>query len=210
MMISKIFTFVIFMVLFMSGANAQIYAQNYESFATYADKVVRGKVVATQRLNSYRGNKELSCGIYMEIEVVKSWKGGSENFLLYATNSDVYMGEEDGNLDREYLIFAFKNPKYNPESTATEYVLCEGENSASKNVAPFEYISDSGVQRIFPIKKNEPRSIDEWMLVVNRSSNAELPENIQKRAVNMSKKSIIEEMSLAQFTDTFFAAENNN
>lgn len=208
-MIYKIITIMALTFVVASGSQAQVYSHNYESFATHADKVVRGKVINAQKIAAYRGTRELSCGMYMEIEVVKSWKGGSENFTLYTTNSDVYMGEDDGNLDREYLIFAFKNPKHNADVRVEEYVLCEGENSAKRNIAPFEYMSDSGVQRVFPIK-NEPSSINEWMLVVNRSRNAELPENIQKRSIKMSNTNVIEEMSLAQFTDTFFAGTNDN
>ena len=208
-MICRIITIISMTFVLASGAKAQVYSHNYESFATHADKVVRGKITNAQKIAAYRGTRELSCGIYMEIEVVKSWKGGSENFTLYTTNSDVYMGEADGNMDREYLIFAFKNPKHSATERADEYVLCEGENSVKRNIAPFEYMSDSGVQRVFPIK-NEPSSINEWMLVVNRSRNAELPENIQKRSVKMSNVNVIEEMSLAQFTDTFFVSPENN
>ncbi len=190
-----------------AAAFAQTHSYNYESFAKYADKVVRGKVVAHQPLTFFREGRDQSCGVYMEIEVTKAWRGGAENFLLYSTNSDVYLGNEGDEGDREYLIFAFKNKQYNPGERAEEYVLCEGVNSTKKNIAPFEYLNDSGVQRMFPIKK-ETTGIDEWMLVMERSTNAEIPENIARNTVRTDNQNVIEEMSLTQFTDEYFASLN--
>ena len=54
-------------------ASAQTISNNYESFAQYADKVVRGKVIAAKPLTFYRDGRNQPCGVYMEIEVSKSW-----------------------------------------------------------------------------------------------------------------------------------------
>lgn len=192
-----------------TNAQAQVTAHNYESFALHADKMVRGKVVAAQPLSFYRDGKDQPCGVYMEIEVVESYRGGDENFLLYSTNSDVYLGEEGDNKEREYLIFTFKNSKYDPDVRFEEYVLCEGKNSATKNIAPFEYINDSHIQRMFPIKKG-PRDIKEWMLVMQRPTNAELAINIEKKSVNTDNINVIEEMALNQFLETYLASASGN
>ncbi len=87
--------------------------------------------------------------------------------------------------------------------------MCEGNNSAMKNIAPFEYIDDSGVQRMFPIKK-DVSGLDEWMLVMQRKSNAVIPEKIARNVVRGDNQNVIEEMSLTQFTDEFFASLNSS
>lgn len=207
MMIYKTILSLIAILWTVTNAGAQTISHNYESFAKYADKVVRGKVIAAKPMTFYRGGRTQPCGIYMEIEVSKSWRGGNENFLLYSTNSDVYLSEKDK--DQEYLIFAFKNKKYDPGKQVEEFVMCEGDNSAMKNIAPFEYIDNSGVQRMFPIKK-DASGIDEWMLVMERKSNAIIPESIVRNAVNGDNQNVIEEMSLTQFTDEFFASLNSS
>ncbi|MCC3859857.1 hypothetical protein [Pseudemcibacter aquimaris] len=184
-------------------AHAQKVPQNYEAYAKHADKVVHGKVVASQPIMAYRGAKELSCGIFMEIEVTKSIRGGTDNFLLYSTNKDVI----SNSADQEYFIFAFKNEKYAPGESNEDFVLCEGTNSVMKNIAPFEYISNSHVQRIFPLRKEE-RTLTDWMQIADRLSNAELPEGIEKQRVSSSNINIIEEMSLTQFMAAFMPEEN--
>lgn len=189
-----------------ASAGAQTISHNYESFAKYADKVVRGTVVAAQPLTYYRDGRRQPCGVYMEISVNKSWRGGNDNFLLYSTSSDVYLGEDDK--DREYLIFAFRNKKYDPENRAEDFVMCEGKSSVTRNIAPFEYINNSGVQRMFPIKK-EPSGIGEWMLVMERNSNAEIPEHVSRNSVRGDNQNVIEEMSLTEFTEEFFASLNS-
>lgn len=186
-----------------SIAGAQTISHNYESFAKYADKVVRGKVIAAKPLTYRRDGRTQPCGVYMEIEVTNSWRGGNENFLLYSSSSDVYLG--DSNKDQEYLIFAFKNKKYDPNNRVEDFVMCEGSRSITRNIAPFEYINDSGVQRMFPIKK-EATGIGEWMLVMQRKSNAEIPEHIARNSVSGENQNVIEEMSLVQFTDEYFAS----
>jgi|TARA_R110002096_G_scaffold416576_2_gene619348 hypothetical protein len=208
-MIYKIILSILAVFCIATSAQAQAIAYNYESFALHADKMVRGKVVASQSLNFYRDGKDQPCGVYMEIEVIESYRGGDDNFLLYSTNSDVYLGDDGDNKDREYLIFAFKNPKYDPTERFEEYVLCEGKNSATKNIAPFEYINDSHIQRMFPIKKG-PRDIKEWMLVMERPTNAELAENIEKNSVNSENRNIIEEVALHQFLETYLASASGN
>ncbi len=206
-MIYKTILSLITILLTCGYAGAQTFSNNYESFAKYADKVVRGKVIAAKPLTFYRGGRNQPCGIYMEIEVIKSWRGGNENFLLYSTNSDVYLSEKDK--DQEYLIFAFKNKKYDPGNRVDEFVMCEGNNSVMKNIAPFEYIDNSGVQRMFPIKK-DATGLDEWMLIMARKSNAVIPETIVRNTINGDNQNVIEEMSLTQFTEEFFASLNNS
>ena len=205
-MIYKITLSILAVFWITTNAQAQAIAHNYESFALHADKMVRGKVVASQPLNFYRDGKDQPCGIYMEIKVTESFRGGDENFFLYSTNSDVYLGEEGDNKEREYLIFAFKNSNYDPTTRFEDYVLCEGKNSATKNIAPFEYINDSHIQRMFPIKK-DPRDIKEWMLVMQRPTNAELAETIEKNTVSTENRNIIEEMALNQFLETYLASD---
>lgn len=182
---------------------AQNVAQNYESYARNADKVVHGKIVASQPIMAYRGAKELSCGIYMEIEVTKSIRGGTDNFLLYSANKDVISDDAD----QEYFIFAFKNEMYEPGGSHDDFILCEGTNSVLKNIAPYEYISNSHVQRIFPLRKEE-RTLKDWMQIADRLSNADIPEDVEKQRVATSNRNIIEEMSLEQFLAAFMP-ENN-
>lgn len=206
-MIYKIILSLIAILWTVTNVGAQTISNNYESFAKYADKVVRGKVVAAKPLTFYRNGRNQPCGVYMEIEVNKSWRGGNENFLLYSANSDVYLS--DNNKDQEYLIFAFKNKNYDPNKRVEDFVMCEGTNSVMKNVAQYEYFDNSGVQRMFPIKK-EPSGLDEWMLVMQRKSNAVIPEVISRNTVQGDNRNIIEEMSLTEFTNEFFASLNES
>jgi hypothetical protein len=135
----------------------------------------------------------------MEIEVIKSWRGGTDNFLLYSTSSDIYFSDDP---DREYIIYTFKNKHYQQGGEAREYILCEGDRSYMRNIAPFEYINNRQIQHMFPIRK-DAETEQEWMLVMARVANAVIPESIERRGVNGDNQNIIEEMKLDQFLTTF-------
>lgn len=176
--------------------------QHYESYFSHADRVAIGKIIDAQKVSFYRDGEEKSCGVYMEVQVVNPMRGGNENFWIYNTHSD-FLSEDK---DREYLIFAFKNKYYNRDDGKGRYVLCEGLDSKLTDLSQFEYLSDSQVQRVFPLVDDTEGG--EWMQIMQRRSNAAIPDSIETRIAKSDNKKVIEEMSLDQFITAFSNKDN--
>ena len=194
------------------SASAQNGDNTYQRMANTSAKVVQGRIISREevRYDYDEDNLNLVCGYILEIEVIKSFKGGDENFKVFAANSDILM---DG--DMEYFLFARKNQKFGAsDRDAVDFINCDQEKSTRMDISGFEFLSTRLRQQISPLISytSENAIIDEdtgvmkrgqWMMIVNRIANSALPYTIMRRRLNNGNESVIEEMSYTDFIDTF-------
>lgn len=193
-------------------ASAQNGDNTYQRMANTSAKVVQGRIISREevRYDYDEDNLNLVCGYILEIEVVKSFKGGDESFKVFAANSDILM-----DVDMEYFLFARKNQKFGASGRdAVDFINCDQEKSTRMDISSFEFLSTRLRQQIFPLISytSENAVIDEdtgvkkrgqWMMIVNRIANSALPYTIMRRRLNNGNESVIEEMSYTDFIDTF-------
>lgn len=205
-----LFALIIFVVF---CCNITVKAQNtYQYMANTSAKVVQGRIISKKevRYNYDIENPNLICGYILNIKVTKSYKGGEEDFRVFATNSDVLMDKGS-----EYLLFARKNIKFGKNGRdAIDFINCDKEKSTRMDISDFEFLSTRLSQQIFPLisYSTEKTIVDEdtgimkrgeWMLIVDRISNNALPYSITRRRLNNGNLNVIEEMNYKDFLSAF-------
>lgn len=188
------------------------YAQNktYNRMLNTAGKIVRGKFTGMEevRYNYDEDNQNIVCGYIMDVEVSKSYKGGSDNFRVFVSNDDILLGET-----QEYFIIARKNQKFG-DTRAVDFLNCLEGRSTRTDISGLPFLATSITQQIFPLVtyNREDNIVDpdtrvvkkgEWMMVVNRIANNALPYTIARRRLNNGNDDIIEEMRLSDFIRDF-------
>ncbi|MCC3859858.1 hypothetical protein [Pseudemcibacter aquimaris] len=189
-----------------------VFAQNktYNRMINGAAKVVRAKFTGSEevRYNYDEDNQNIVCGYIMDVEVIKSYKGGTDNFKVFVSNEDILLGE-----DLEYFIIARRNQKFG-ETRAIDFLNCLEGRSTRTDVSKLPYLATNITQQIFPLVsyKREDNIVDpdtrvvkkgEWMMLVNRIANNALPYTIARRRLNNGNDDIIEEMRLNDFIRDF-------
>ncbi len=196
-----IFTFSILIIFISSLAYGQVVKGDYHSYVKYADKIVKGQIVAKTPITYQVGKKIKTCGWILNIKVVESWKGGSENFTLYSSKSDVFLDPA-----MQYFIFAFNNAHYNPQKIDIDFLNCTNFNSTRADVSKFQYKSSGHAQHLFPLVSYDDK--DQWMLLFDRLSNAHLPTTIERHRVQVEQsgnEKILEEMKYSDFIKEYLA-----
>lgn len=197
-------------IFFVGQSNAQGRDKTYERIVNTSAKIVRGKIIGREEVRYNYDGVDMRCGYILDIEVLKSFKGGNDSFRVFASNSDILM---EGAPDHEYFIFARRNMKYGPRA-AVDFLNCDGGRSTRMDISPFEYMSARLTQQIFPIlsySADNPITDEdtgvvkkgEWMMIVDRISNNALPFTIARRRLNNGNIAVIEEMSLSDFLFEF-------
>lgn len=210
MNIKKYFIIILSIMIFSISAYGQVRDNTYLRMTNTSAKIVKGKITGREAIEYNYDGQRLICGQILDISVVESWKGGTESFKVFASNSDILM---DG--DVEYFLFARRNPNFG-DSTKVEFINCDDEKSTRMDVSAFEYLATRLRQQIFPIISYDGanRVIDEdtnvvkrgqWMMIVNRISNSALPYTIARRRLNNGNENIIEEMSFSDFLSEFIS-----
>lgn len=206
--IYKLSLLFVFLVLH-QNANAQYNADTYQRMANTSSKIVKGKITNKRPITYELDGQILTCGWVLDIDVIESWKGGDDNFSVFANHSDILLGD-----DLDYFLFAKRNPQYSTTRENIDFINCDGFNSTRMNLSPFEFFATDLKQQIFPIVSynGNDNVMDtdtnmtkrgEWMLIVDRISNSYLPDTIQRRRLNGENQKIIEEMSLSDFLKEF-------
>ena len=202
------------LLLLIGLINIQVQAQNadntYVRFLNTSAKVVQGKITGREAIHYDYDGEDLICGYILDIAVTKSWKGGDQNFKVFASNSDVLM---DG--EYEYFLFARKNPKFGMSGRdALDFINCDDGKSTRMDVSRFEFLATRLRQQIFPLisYNGGDKIVDEdtgivkrgqWMMIVSRIANSALPFTIMRRRLNNGNQHVIEEMNYADFQDEF-------
>lgn len=193
-----------------SQSNAQGRDKTYERIKNTSAKIVRGKVIGREEVRYDYDGVDMRCGYILEIDVIQSFKGGNENFKVFASNSDILMNNAP---DTEYLLFTRRNPAFG-ERPAIDFINCDEGRSTRMDISGFEYLSTRLTQQIFPIVSytadnpivDEDTGVvkkGEWMMIVDRIANNALPYTISRRRLNNGNLAVIEEMSLSNFLDEF-------
>lgn len=204
------YTIPLFALGFLCSVNAQVRNSAYNTMINTSQKVVIGKITNREELRFDYDGENLVCGQILEIEVSENWKGGSENFKVFATNSDILMDNDDG--ATEYFLFARKNPKFEATGRdALDFINCDEGRSARLDISKLEFLATRLRQQIFPLVSYAGgRVVDtdtgvikrgRWMMIVNRNANSALPYTIARRRLNNGNENIIEEMSLNDFIE---------
>lgn len=191
-----------------SSSHAQ--SNTYNLMLNTSSKIVRGKITGIEeiRYNYDEENQNIVCGQILDIEVTESFKGGNENFRVFASNKDMLIGD-----DHEYFIIAKRNNKVS-DTPKVDFINCFDEKSTRMDISYIPYLATSLRQQIFPIVsyRREDNIIDpdtrvakkgEWLLLVDRIANNALPYTIARRRFNNGNEDIIEEMRLADFLRDF-------
>lgn len=191
-----------------SSSHAQ--SNTYNLMLNTSSKIVRGKITGIEeiRYNYDEENQNIVCGQILDIEVTESFKGGNENFRVFASNKDMLIGD-----DHEYFIIAKRNNKVS-DTPKVDFINCFDEKSTRMDISYIPYLATSLRQQIFPIVsyRREDNIIDpdtrvakkgEWLLLVDRITNNALPYTIARRRFNNGNEDIIEEMRLADFLRDF-------
>lgn len=210
---NKIFYLFSCIILMMTcvAATAQ---NNYQYTVNTSAKVVQGRILSREevRYDYDEDNLNLVCGYILEIAVTKGFKGGDDNFKVFASNSDVLMEDDKA---REYFIIARKNKKFGATGReANDFINCDQGKSTRMDISKFEFLSTRLKQQIFPLisYNSQDAVIDEdtgvmkrgeWMMIVNRISNSALPYTIMRRRLNNGNENVIEEMSYSDFLEEF-------
>lgn len=198
-------------IIFIPWSNVSFAQSNtYNRMLNTASKIVRGKIVGSEeiRYNYDEENQNIVCGLILDIEVTESFKGGNENFRVFASNKDMLIGEE-----YEYFIIARRNNNAS-DTPKVEFINCFDEKSTRMDISYIPYLATSLRQQIFPIVsyRREDNIIDpdtrvakkgEWLLLVDRIANNALPYTIARRRFNNGNDDIIEEMRLSDFLRDF-------
>lgn len=202
--------FVVILGAAISQSNAQGADKTYTRIINTSAKIVRGKIIGREEVRFEYDGVDMRCGYILEIDVVKSYKGGDEQFKVFATNSDILMENAP---DTEYFIFASRNMKFGP-NPAADFLNCDEGRSTRMDISPFEFMSSRYTQQIFPIISytddnpvvDEDTGVQkrgEWMMIVDRIANNALPFTISRRRLNNGNPAVIEEMSLSGFLSEF-------
>ena len=190
------------------SAFGQARDNTYLRMTNTSAKIVKGKITHREAIEYDYDGERLVCGYVLDISVVQSWKGGTEDFKVFSSNSDIIM---DGEVD--YFLFARRNNNFG-NNTKVEFINCDGGKSTRMDISGFEYLATRLRQQIFPIISydNGDSVIDtdtnvmkrgDWMMIVNRISNSALPYTIARRRLNNGNENVIEEMSLSDFISEF-------
>jgi hypothetical protein len=193
-----------------SQSNAQGRDKTYERIKNTSAKIVRGKIIGREEVRYDYDGVDMRCGYILEIDVIKTFKGGNDNFKVFASNSDILMNDAP---DTEYFMFVRENPAFG-ERPAIDFINCDEGRSTRMDISGFEYLSTRFIQQIFPIVSytaenpivDEDTGVvkkDEWMMIVDRIANNALPYTISRRRLNNGNLAVIEEMSLRNFLDEF-------
>ncbi len=196
--------------IFVSLSNAQGRDKTYERIKNTSAKIVRGKILGREEVRYDYDGIDMRCGYILEIDVIQSFKGGNDNFKVFASNSDILMNDAP---DTEYFLFARRNPAFG-KGPATDFINCDEGRSTRMDISGFEYLSTRLTQQIFPIVsyRSDNPIVDEdtgvvkkgeWMMIVDRIANNALPYTISRRRLNNGNQAVIEEMSLSNFLDEF-------
>ena len=198
-------------IIFIAWTNVSFAQSNtYNRMLNTSSKVVRGKIVGSEevRYNYDEDNQNIVCGFILDIEVTESFKGGEENFRVFASNKDMLIGD-----DHEYFIIARRNNNAG-NTPKVAFINCFDGKSTRMDTSYIPYLATSLRQQIFPIVsyRREDNIIDpdtrvakkgDWLLLVDRIANNALPYTIARRRFNNGNEEIIEEMRFSDFLKDF-------
>jgi len=195
-------------LIFNISAFGQVRDNTYLRMINTSAKIVKAKITGREAIEYDYDGENLICGYVLNISVVQSWKGGMDDFKVFASNSDILM---EG--DMEYFMFARRNNSFG-DTPKVAFLNCDDEKSTRMDISGFEYLATRLKQQIFPIISydKEKNIIDtdtnvvkrgDWMMIVNRISNSALPYTIARRRLNNGNDKVIEEMSLSDFLNEF-------
>ncbi len=208
--IITVLTIFVSTLIIASQSNAQGRDKTYERIKNTSAKIVRGKIIGREEVRYDYDGLDMRCGYILEIDVIETFKGGNDNFKVFASNSDILMNDAP---DTEYFMFVRENPAFG-ERPAIDFINCDEGRSTRMDISGFEYLSTRFTQQIFPIVSytaenpivDEDTGVvkkDEWMMIVDRIANNALPYTISRRRLNNGNPAVIEEMSLRNFLDEF-------
>ena len=102
--IKKYIIIIMIGMIFNVSAFGQARDNTYLRMTNTSAKIVKGKITHREAIEYDYDGQRLVCGYLLDISVAQSWKGGADDFKVFASNSDIIM---DG--DVEYLLFARRN-----------------------------------------------------------------------------------------------------
>lgn len=149
-----------------------ITSPSYTYWMKYSDRVARVKIIERKAIKCVESGKLNFCGWLLTAKVIKSWKGGEDDFTFFTPYEDNYIGS-----DRDYFVLAKKGITFSDvkeigllkECKACDYetVQCDG--------STYEYTAIPNVQSVFPFDIQAAKETgDEWLILLNRPVNAQI------------------------------------
>jgi len=111
-------------------------------------KIVKARITGQTPIIISENGADYTCGYYLDVEVIESYRGGSEPFKVFTNHKDTFMGSE-----YEYLIFAEENRWFVPR--------CREKHGSHFEWRDAHYSTYGNDQLIFPIYRNSKENFGE-------------------------------------------------